>query len=115
MRQANKRQQWEAILPYARRGNKFAKSLYLDNHNFARTGRSRAEALERIEQCQDQDQFIRLLQPYWPTGQGEEENRQYGFNFLNTDDGGIGTIEFRRGSWSKCQDYKNRVGTWRCF
>ncbi|KAL9089349.1 MAG: hypothetical protein Q9159_002565 [Coniocarpon cinnabarinum] len=85
---------WEAVMPNARRGNKFARSNYLDNRNLARKGFSRQESLQIIEDAGSVRKLLDQIQPreafVW---------RNFGFNFVNVLEG-PNTIEFRRGACS---------------
>ncbi|KAL9081529.1 MAG: hypothetical protein Q9159_007291 [Coniocarpon cinnabarinum] len=85
---------WEAVIPW--RGNRTAKSVFMENRHFAPKRVTRAEAIEELKAQKSREELIDLMSP---TGE-----KFWGFNFLNCSDDGCQTVEFRRGSLSTCKE-----------
>jgi Putative amidoligase enzyme len=75
---------FEVLVPSARRGNKFAKSLWLDSPWLVAKNYCRAELMDSIEKADFLDALLPLIQ----------DGRDYCWNFLPLFD--RGTIEFRK-------------------
>jgi hypothetical protein len=78
----------EALVPAARRGNKYAKSNWLDNPSFGHKNISRLEFIAKIGQISDVEELVECM--------GERFNRNYSWNFESLMDTHKHTIEFRK-------------------
>lgn len=81
---------FEAILPPNRRQNEYTMSNWIDNPNFGHKNKSRLESIATIENCSTTRQVVELMCP--------QQNKYWGFNFLNIVEDPHSTIEFRRGT-----------------
>jgi len=77
----------EVVVPKTRRGNAWAKSNRFDNSKFQ--GKDIAQCFQLVDQCSNNTEIADLM--------NDNGDRHYGWNFTNLYDGGIMTIEFRRG------------------
>ncbi|KAL9092373.1 MAG: hypothetical protein Q9159_000881 [Coniocarpon cinnabarinum] len=91
---------WEAVLPWKNdegfRGS-LARSLYLENPNFAPAGITRSEAINMIERCRSKEEFIDKIHPH--------SSKFWNFNFGHCTDKDTQTIEFRRGDMSTSEEH----------
>ena len=76
----------EACAPEERRGNRNAKSNWIDNKNFANEKLTRHRVIDIIEKCAGEDELIELMCP-------GDRNFAWNFQALRKH----GTIEFRKG------------------
>ncbi|KAL9048408.1 MAG: hypothetical protein Q9162_007739 [Coniocarpon cinnabarinum] len=81
---------WEAILPPERRGNFWARSLYVDHLNFALAGKTRNQSTDMIRRRQSMQSLLKLLHPHG--------DAYFGWDFYHVMDD-LRTIEFRRGAY----------------
>lgn len=81
---------FEALLPPDRRQNEYTMSNWIDNPHFGHRNKSRLESIATLESCSTIRQVVELICP--------EQNKYWGFNFLNIVNDPYATIEFRRGS-----------------
>ncbi|KAL9080520.1 MAG: hypothetical protein Q9159_007587 [Coniocarpon cinnabarinum] len=95
---------WEAILPPERRGNFWARSLYVDHLNFALAGKTRNQSTDMIRRRQSMQSLLKLLHPHG--------DAYFGWDFYHVMDD-LRTIEFRRGAYrylTLC-DFRDPVAT----
>jgi hypothetical protein len=78
----------EALVPAARRGNKYAKSNWLDNPSLGHKNISRLEFIAKIGQVSNVEELVECM--------GERFNRNYSWNFESLMDTHKHTIEFRK-------------------
>ena len=89
-------------MPAERRRNMFAKSNYLDNAGFALAGRTRDQVIDSIGGAESVEDLLEILHPIEYGGSVRTKNWGWHFGNVRWD---CGTIEFRRGSWSKLSDH----------
>jgi hypothetical protein len=82
----------EALMPVSRRGNLYAMSNWIDNHQFAGRKMSRTECINAIDKCKTESHVIVLMSSP-PMGRYWAWNYQAYHKF--------GTVEFRKGSSSQ--------------
>lgn len=78
---------FEALVPEARRGNEWARSIWLESPNLAWKGKSRSESIEAIQQAPNEISLISLLQTF--------NDAKYSWNFWSLTTSKH-TIEYRQ-------------------
>ena len=78
---------FEALLPAHCRGNEYAKSLLADNERL--NGKTLRQVFYALSQCKSNADIVALMNC--------GRDRFFGWNFVNLLQGGIQTVEFRRG------------------